>query len=146
MDTINILSSADANYLPIFGVMFHSLAGTRTIKNPIAVHLLCHIESLDKPMLARLERQASKYDDVSLHFIDTSHFTEMSSLHLIAPRICGIPVREPCYESLCAENLVAITVYSDDVNTLISSRCKNVLTYKELKAALARELWLSKQE
>ena len=81
MDNLNILVSADTNYLPPLGVMLHSLVSARNCGRQINVHLLCHAQMLDAVMLERLEKQLREYADVELHLVDVSHYPEVSGLY-----------------------------------------------------------------
>jgi len=82
MNIINILVSSDSNFLPILGVMLHSLVTARQGINRLSIHLFCHRESLDSIMLERLEKQLSKYSNVNLYLADVSNYPEISQLHL----------------------------------------------------------------
>ena len=81
-DIINILVSSDTNFLPILGVMLHSLVTERSNERQLTVHLLCHRDSLDSVMLDRLDKQLRCYERTDLRIVDVSAIADLSRLHL----------------------------------------------------------------
>ena len=82
MEIIRILVSSDNNYLPVLGVMLHSLITARQSTTPLEIKLLCKVKTLDSQVMYKLENQLQQYANVSLHLVDVSQHYNMPMLHL----------------------------------------------------------------